>query len=114
LSDSWSKRGENEACKRIHRQEPVDANISCDHNSFLDDPAIDATNWRPEHAIRPAVVTRKVCGGNRTARGAETRQMLASVLRTLDQRGLEPADVFTPLLQAPQAIVAPALQTPPA
>jgi len=52
------------------------------------------------------------CGGNRTVRGAETQQILASVLRTLDQRGLDPADVFTPLLQARRAIVAPALQTP--
>ena len=26
---------------------------------------IDATNWRAEQAIRPAVVIRKVCGGNR-------------------------------------------------
>src|SRR4051794_9234867 len=34
--------------------------------SFLFDPTIDATNWRAEHAIRPAVVTRKVWGGNRT------------------------------------------------
>ena len=80
--------------------------------TFLGDPAIDATNWRAEHAIRPAVVTRKVCGGNRTRRGADTQQVLASVLRTLDQRGLDPTDVFTPLLQARRAIVAPALQTP--
>ena len=40
----------------------------------LGDPAIDATNWRAEHAIRPAVVTRKVCGGNRTVRGAATQR----------------------------------------
>ena len=33
---------------------------------FLRDPSIDATNWRAEQAIRPAVVIRKVCGGNRT------------------------------------------------
>lgn len=80
--------------------------------TFLGDPAIDATNWRAEHAIRPAVVTRKVCGGNRSARGAATQQILASVLRTLDQRGLDPADVFTPLLRARQPIVTPALQPP--
>ena len=80
--------------------------------TFLGDAAIDATNWRAEHAIRPAVVTRKVCGGNRTRHGADTQQVLASVLRTLDQRGLDPADVFTPLLHARQALVAPALQKP--
>ena len=38
--------------------------------SFLFDPTIDATNWRAEQAIRPAVVLRKVCGGNRTWHGA--------------------------------------------
>ena len=50
--------------------------------TFLWDPSIDATNWRAEQAIRPAVVTRKVCGGNRTRRGADTQQVLASVVRT--------------------------------
>ena len=35
--------------------------------NFLRNPAIDATNWRAEQAIRSAVVTRKVCGGNRFA-----------------------------------------------
>lgn len=82
--------------------------------TFLGDPAIDATNWRAEHAIRPAVVTRKVCGGNRTVRGAQTQQVLASVLRTADQRGLDPAHVLTPLLRTRQPIVSPALHAPPA
>ena len=49
--------------------------------TFLCDPSVDATNWRAEQAIRPAVVIRKVCGGNRTRKGADTQQMLASVLR---------------------------------
>lgn len=39
--------------------------------SFLFDPTIDATNWRAEQALRPAVVTRKLCGGNRSVRGAQ-------------------------------------------
>ena len=56
--------------------------------TFLGDPAIDATNWRAEHAIRPAVVMRKVCGGNRSAHGAQTQQVLTSILRTTQQRGL--------------------------
>ncbi len=45
---------------------------------FLWDLSIDATNWRAEQAIRPAVVIRKVCGGNRTRHGADTQQVLAS------------------------------------
>ena len=40
-------------------------------------------------AIRPAVVIRKVCGGNRTRHGADTQQVLASVVRTARQRGLD-------------------------
>jgi transposase len=36
-------------------------------------PDVAATNWQAEQAIRPAVVTRKVCGGNRTPSGARPR-----------------------------------------
>lgn len=72
--------------------------------SFLWDPRVDATNWRAEHAIRPAVVNRKVCGGNRTARGARTQQILTSVVRTARQRHLDLDAVFTTLLRAPHPI----------
>jgi transposase len=80
--------------------------------SFLFDPTLDATNWRAEHALRPAVITRKTCGGgNRTARGAHSQQVLASVLRTADQRGLDATDVLVTLLTAPAPTVPPALRT---
>ena len=83
--------------------------------SFLFDPTLDATNWRAEHALRPAVVTRKTCGGgNRTARGAASQQVLASVLRTADQRRLDATDVLGELLTAPTPIVPSSLRTPPA
>lgn len=67
--------------------------------SFLFDPTIDATNWRAEHAIRPAVVTRKVCGGNRSWAGADSQQILASVIRTASQRAVNPHVVLASLLQ---------------
>ena len=74
--------------------------------SFLWDPALDATNWRAEQALRPAVITRKVCGGgNRTRRGADSQQVLASVLRTLHQRDLDATDVLVALLTAPTPTV---------
>jgi transposase len=60
---------------------------------FLIDPTIDATNYRAEQAIRPAVVNRKVWGGNRTWPGAGTQAILTSVLRTCAQR-LVPAFDF--------------------
>jgi transposase len=34
--------------------------------TFLREPGVQATNWRAEHAIRPAVIARKHWGGNRT------------------------------------------------
>jgi transposase len=83
--------------------------------SFLFDPTLDATNWRAEHALRPAVVTRKMCGGgNRTRRGADSQQVLASVLRTADQRGLDATDVLVTLLTARTPSVPPSLRTVPA
>ena len=76
--------------------------------SFLVDPDLDATNWRAEQALRPVVVTRKMCGGgNRSPRGAETQQVLASILRTAHQRGLDSSDVLTTLLRAPAPIISP-------
>ena len=77
--------------------------------TFLWDPSVDATNWRAEQAIRPAVVTRKVCGGNRTRKGADTQQVLASVVRTARQRKTRPAgavrrDVARPRLHRPRRI----------
>jgi transposase len=69
--------------------------------TFLLDPmTIDATNWRAEHAIRPAVVTRKVCGGNRSWAGAESQQILASVIRTASQRAFNPHVVLASMLHA--------------
>jgi transposase len=73
--------------------------------SFLFEPTLDATNWRAEQALRPAVVTRKMCGGgNRTARSADSQQVLASVLRTAHQRGVDPTDLVVTLLRAPKPI----------
>jgi transposase len=78
--------------------------------SFLFDPTLDATNWRAEQALRPAVVNRKVCGGNRSARGATTQQVLTSLIRTAQQQHLSPTDVLVDLLRARQPMVSPALQ----
>jgi transposase len=70
--------------------------------TFLGREDVAATNWRAEQAIRPAVVTRKVWGGNRTWPGAHTQQILASVLRTCQQQGHDPLAVFAELLHQDQ------------
>jgi transposase len=83
--------------------------------SFLFEPTLDATNWRAEQALRPAVVTRKMCGGgNRTVRGARSQEILVTVLRTADQRGLDATAILTTLLTTPSLTVAPALRAVPA
>lgn len=74
--------------------------------TFLRFPDVDATNWRGEHAIRPAVVNRKVWGGNRTLAGAHTQEVLTSVLRTCRQQGYDPADSLLTLLTTPIPYVA--------
>ena len=45
-------------------------------------PGLDATNWRAKQTIRPAVVNRKVWGGNYNPAGAQKQLVLMSVLRT--------------------------------
>ena len=50
--------------------------------TFLRHPGVDATNWRAEQALRPAVVNRKVWGGNRTEAGAQAQGVLLTVLGT--------------------------------
>jgi len=51
---------------------------------------VEATNWRAEQAIRPAVVNRKVWGGNRTEHGAAAQATLSTVLVTLAQQAIDP------------------------
>jgi transposase len=74
--------------------------------TFLSTPGVEATNWRAEHAIRPAVVTRKVWGGNRTWAGAGTWATLASVLATATIQHRDPVSVLVPLLRAPTPVLA--------
>jgi transposase len=66
--------------------------------TFLRHPELEATNWRAEQAIRPAVVNRKVWGGSRTPAGAEAQSILMSVLRTCAQQHRDPLAFVSRLL----------------
>ncbi len=68
---------------------------------FLIDPAIDATNYRGEQAIRPAVVNRKVWGGNRTWLGARWQSTLTTILRTCEQRAVRVFDYLVNAVSRP-------------
>ena len=48
----------------------------------------------------------RVLGHYGTDRGAHTQQVLASVLRTIQQRQLDASEIFSGLLRAPQPISA--------
>jgi transposase len=69
--------------------------------TFLRTPGLDATNWRAEQAIRPAVVNRKVWGGNRTETGATAQAVLMSVWFTLRCRGHDGLALLSHLLRSP-------------
>ena len=56
---------------------------------------------------------RKVCGGNRTRKGADTQQVLASVVRTARQRQLDLQDLITTMLCSPKPVAPEALALPP-
>lgn len=68
--------------------------------AFLGDIRIEPTNWEGEQAIRPAVVNRKVWGGNRTENGARAQEILMSVLRTCWQQKRAPLEFVSQTLAA--------------
>ncbi len=69
--------------------------------TFLHCPGLEGTNNRAERAIRPAVIARKVWGGNRTWNGANVQQILMSVLRTFHQQGKDAFASLVELLRIP-------------
>jgi len=67
---------------------------------FLYVDELDATNNLAERQLRPAVITRKTTGCNRTDGGAETHAILSSVLTTCHQRSIPILDFLTELQRA--------------
>lgn len=62
--------------------------------TFLTKPGVQATNWRAEQALRPAIVNRKNWGGNRTPNAARTQQITMSVIRTARQQNIDPVELM--------------------
>ncbi len=62
--------------------------------TFLTEPGVQATNWRAEQALRPAIVNRKSWGGNRTPKGAVTQQITISMIRTARQQDIDPVELM--------------------
>ena len=68
--------------------------------TFLFDPRLEPTNWKAEQAIRPAVVNRKVWGGNRTPVGAQAQGVLMSVLETCRRQTRSALDYISQTLRS--------------
>jgi transposase len=73
--------------------------------AYLRHPGMAATNYRGEQSIRPAVVNRKVWGGNRTWLGAWAQSVLMSVLGTCLLRGIDPITFFIEALTSPSPLL---------
>ena len=72
----------------------------CDHLfTFLDLPEVPYDNNLAERMVRPAVILRKNCQGNRSEQGAAVQAVLMSVYRTLKLRGHDPLDTITSALR---------------
>jgi len=67
---------------------------------FLHHAELDGTNNAAERALRPAVVMRKITGGNRSESGARAWSILASVMRTAEQQGRDVVETLKMLLRA--------------
>lgn len=70
--------------------------------TFLTVPGVQATNWRAEQALRPAVVNRKSWGGNRSWKGAHTQQIALSVIRTARQQQQDPIELMVAAQRQPE------------
>jgi transposase len=65
---------------------------------FLYEKELEGTNNRAERALRPAVVMRKITGGNRSQSGAAAWAKLASLMATADSRKLGVYDATKKLI----------------
>jgi transposase len=89
--------------RRLHRH-------LCHHITewfvFLHEPEVPPTNNHAERMLRPAVITRKVGGCNKTLLGSLVHSVLASIMVTCKQQGRRFLDLAKRLWQEgePQAI----------
>ena len=68
--------------------------------TFLEYPEVEATNWQAEQALRPAVVNRKVWGGNRAWKGAHGQEVSTTVLQTCKRIGRNGLEFVSETLRA--------------
>ena len=72
--------------------------------TFLTAEQAEATNNRAERALRPAVVSRKTGGCNKTDNGAQTHAVITSVGVTAKQQGHNPVQFFCDIILNPSKL----------
>jgi len=81
--------------------------------TFLTETGVQATNWRAEQALRPAIVNRKSWGGgNRTPNGAHAQQITMSVIRTARQQDIDPIELMAAAQRSGTAAVSELITLP--
>ena len=76
---------------------------------FLRRPGVPPTNNHAEQSLRASVIMRKITFGNRSAHGARTHSILASLLHTAGRQGRDPRAFMQTLLLADTATAQAAL-----
>jgi transposase len=66
--------------------------------TYLEVPGMPATTALVEQEVRPAVVVRKISGGNRQLHGAHVHEVLRTIGRTAERNGKRLIDVLPALL----------------
>ena len=77
---------------------------------FVADPAVPPDNNPAERALRHSVIARKISGGTRSAKGSNTKMILASLFGTWKLQQKNPFQECLNLLKAVSA-VRPAVET---
>ena len=82
--------------------------------TFLHDPEVPPTNNHAEHMLRPAVITRKIGGCNKTLLGAVVHGILSSLMVTCKRQGKRFLDLAKHLWSSsdPPALPLAALPSP--
>jgi transposase len=80
---------------------------------FLREPEVPATNNHAERMLRPAVITRKIGGCNKTLLGALVHSILASIMVTCHQQGQKFLDLARRLWSSSEPQAIPLFEPPP-
>ena len=96
---AWCRRGSSKD-PDVERLKDRMAIFKDEILTFLEEQEVEPTNNRAERALRPAVVARKISGGNRTEKGAEAHAVLMSIIQTCRQNGTNIIDFGKDLLAA--------------